>query len=409
MIFTITFALLFLPQVHADQPPDPLPFSENLFAAHTTYFEIRDGEIVGADALLAALTQAHFVALGELHNRKHLGELATSLLRFLAPHGFAHFAVETGPYAAQKLQALIGEGRSDVLDFYAGYASRVFDLIPIPFFKGETDLDFLEAAHAFHFTLWGLDQEFYFSYKFLIDELLRLGGEEVSPGQQRMHRTLSRRLYWLDRRNQVADLFGGNFQRSCRLQDDDTFQAFLDSFAGFGHPDIQLIREALHKTLEIYCLNERGGDSDPVRVTYFKENFDRNFKAALAENPQPKVFLKMGSWHMGRHESPRGLQDIGHHVAQLAESRNQESVHIRYHNRFLEGGDVLERSGWEGLERLLSVGVRDQWALIDIRPIRALFEDGQLTGTASASELRTIRNWDFVIIAPEDHGVSPHW
>lgn len=84
-------------------------------------------------------------------------------------------------------------------------------------------------------------------------------------------------------------------------------------------------------------------------------------------------------------------------------------MHIRFHNRYFDGGDVLARSGWEGLERLLSVGVRDQWTLIDIRPIRDLLENGGLTGTASASELRTIRNWDFVIIAPEDNWVSPHW
>lgn len=269
-------ALLFLTVQFSDDAPNPIPISEELFAAHTTYFELEDGEIQGADALLAALAQAHFVAFGELHNRERLGELTSSLLHFLAPHGFSHFAVETGPYSARKLDDLIAEGRSELSAFYARYASRVFDLIPIPFFKGETDLDFLEAAYQLDFSLWGLDQEFYFAYAFLIDELLQLGGEEVSPEQQRLHRTLSRRLYWLDRRNQVADLFGGNFERSCRLQGDDTFQAFLESFAGSSHPDIRLIRQALIKTLEIYCLNERGENSDSVRVSYFKENFDRN-------------------------------------------------------------------------------------------------------------------------------------
>jgi hypothetical protein len=386
---------------------DEVSITEALFAEHTTYFDIEDGSFIGADSLLSALEQAHFVALGELHNRVQLGELTSSLLRYLEPQGFRYFGIETGPYSARKLQNLIGSGRPAVSGFYASYASRILDLMPIPFFKGETDLEFLEAAHDLGFTLWGLDQEFYFSYAFLIDELLHLGGEADTSEQRHLYRKLIRKLKRLDRRNQVAELLGANFKRSCHLKADEDLQAFLDSFALFDHPDIQQISDAFHKTLEIYCMSEQGQASESVRISYFKENFNRNFETALESNPEPKVFLKMGSWHMGRHQSPLNMYDIGNHVSRLAESRNQSSVHIRYLNRYFEGRDVKGRRGWDGVERLVSVGDREKWALIDVRPLHRQISDGMLSGTSF--ELETILNYDFVIIAPEDDWVKKHW
>lgn len=381
--------------------------TEALIAEHTTYFNIDDGTIIGADSLLAALEQAHFVALGELHNRIRLGELTTSLLRFLEPHGFNHFAIETGQYSAKKLQELIQAGREEVSAFYSEYSSGIFDIIPIPFFKGETDVDFLEAAHDLGYELWGLDQEFYFSFAYLIDDLLYLGGDAITEEQRTLHRKLKRRVNRLDRRNQFRELFITSFHRSCRLKNDANLQAYLDSFAHFENPDIQQISDALQKTMMIYCMSDQGQASEPVRIDYFKENFDRNFEAALEANPDPKVFLKMGSFHMGRHRSPLNLYDIGNHASQLAESRNQSTVHIYYLNRFFEGRDVKGLSGWESSENFVSLGDKEKWALIDLRPIREQLYKKTLTG--NSFEIQTIHNYDFIIIAPEDDWVNKHW
>lgn len=381
--------------------------SEDIIAEHTTYFDIRDNTFDGGDTLLAALEQAHFVALGELHNRVRLGELTESLLHILEPHGFSNFAIETGPYSARKLQQLVRSGKPEVSEFYTQYSSRLYDLIPIPFFKGKSDVQFLSAADSLGYELWGLDQEFYFSYTYLIDELARLAGESLSDEQQKLQRKLIRRLYWLDRRNQLAETIGSSFQRSCRLKQDENLEAYLLSFENTDHTDILQILKAFNTTLEIYCLAEQGKSSEPLRINYFKENFDKNFEAALAENPEPKVFLKMGSFHMGRQRSPINLYDIGNHVHQLAESKGQSSVHIYYLNRFLEGKDMKGRRGWEGSERFISVGDREKWALIDLRPLREQLTNGTLSG--SDFEVRTIMNYDFIIVAPEDDWVKRHW
>ncbi len=406
---TILFLALFLIQSTTTGVDDTVQFDESLIAKHTTHFEIRDRDFIGADSLLAALGNAHFVALGELHYRTRLGELTETLLRTLEPNGFGHFAVETGPYSARKLQQLIRAGKNEVSAFYATYSSRMYDIVPIPFFKGETDFRFLAAADSLGYELWGLDQEFYFSYTYLIDELAKLAGDSFSQDQQRLHRKLKRKLYWLDRRNQFRELFISSFHRSCRLKNDADFQSYLESFAGFDNPDIEQITVALRKTLEIYCMAEQGKASEPVRISYFKQNFDRNFEAALDSNPEPKVFLKMGSYHMGRQQSPLNLYDIGNHVAKFAESRDESSVHITYLNRFLDGRDVTGRRGWEASGRFVSFGDKEKWTLTDLRPIRAKLTDGILTGTASSFEITTIQNYDFIIIAPEDEFVGRGW
>ncbi len=402
----LLFLLLLQPGFFVDDT-DRVHISEAFIAEHTTYFDIHDGNIIGADSLLAALEQAHFVALGELHNRIRLGELTEALLRTLEPHGFNYFAIENGPYSAKKLQQLIREGKDDISAFYSAYSSWLYNIIPIPFFTGETDLAFLATADSLGFELWGLDQEYYFSYAYLIDELADLAGKSLARDQQNLHKKLKRRVNRLDRRNQFRELFISSFARSCRLKNDADFQAYLASFAHFDDPDIQLIRGALQKTVEIYCMAERGQASEPVRINYFKENFNRNFEAAREINPEPKVFLKMGSFHMGRNRSPLNLYDIGNHVAQLAESKSQSSVHIYYLNRFFDGRDVKGSRGWEGSERFLSIGHKEKWALIDLRPLREQLSKKTLRG--SSFEIQTIQNYDFIIIAPEDDWVKRHW
>lgn len=401
---SILFIALFLFQTTAHTVEQKVPgISESLIRENTTYFNISGSGFEGAEDLTQALEDAHFTALGELHNRIRLGELTQALLNHLQPHGYTHFAVETGPYSARKLQQLIQSGKPAVSGFYDHYSSWLFHLVPIPFFTGKSDLGFLSAADSLGYELWGLDQEFAFSYTYLIDELARLAGESLVDEQQKLQRKLSSRLYWLNRRKQI---FSG-FERNCRLMDDAQLQEYLRSFKSSNQPRIHQILDAFHKTLEIYCLAEQGKASSRVRISYFKENFDRNYEAALAQNPEPKVLLKMGSFHMGRRQSPLGLSDIGSHVRKLADSLSQKSVHIRYLNRFYKGDDMLEEKGWERSATFISVGRRDEWALIDLRPLRRMLAENSLKGTDF--EIREIVNYDFIIIPPEDDRVKKHY
>lgn len=385
--------------------PDTLDAGE--LAGQTVYFTLEGNEFRGAAPLLDALDSAHYVVLGELHNRRQLGRLTEALLHRLRPAGFRYLAVETGPHSAEKLEKLISGGREEVSDFYGRYSSKLFGIYPIPFFTGEADLEFLAAADSLGYELWGLDQEFYFAFRYLVDELAELARQNGTPlndRESRWRRGIKRRLYWWHRR---AQLFSG-FPMSCRLKEDNRYASYMQRLGERGDPEISGVVEAARKSLEIYCMAEKGQASSPVRVAYFKEQFDRNLEEARRADPDPRVLVKFGSYHAGRHQSPLGLKDLGHHLHHLADSTGRKSVHLRYMDRFTEDGeDLAGRSGSEPYATLRSVGRRDRWALVDLRPLRRRLEEGTLH--ANTSEVREIRNYDFLLVSPEDRRVNRHY
>jgi hypothetical protein len=341
--------------------------------------------------------------LGELHNRIQLGELTQTLLNHLKPHGYNHFAIETGPYSARKLEQLIQTGKPSVSEFYDEYSSGLFDFVPIPFFTGESDLNFLVAADSLGYELWGLDQEFYYSFSYLTDELAFINKSRLTTEQKKLLDQVSSKLYWWKRR---AKIFSG-FDMSCRLQEYEPLSAYLESFEDIENEPTNQILKAIDATLEIYCLAEQNKASSRVRIRYFKENFNAYYREASDEHQEPKVFMKIGSFHAGRQQSPLGIFDIGNHIHQLADTLSQKSVHIRYLNRFYKGDDMLEEKGWESSSSFISVGRQDEWALVDLRPLRKRIEEGTLQGTEF--EKREIINYDFIIIPPEDDVVKKHF
>ena len=55
----------------------------------------------------------------------------------------------------------------------------------------------------------------------------------------------------------------------------------------------------------------------------------------------------------------------------------------------------------------MSVGSKDRWALIDVRPLRKKILNKELTG--SKFEVREIINYDYIVIMPDDSSVEKHY
>lgn len=118
---------------------------EQLISEHTTYFSIEDHFFQGADSLLALMGGAQFVALGEIHDSRQLSKFTSALLIYLHSSRFENLAVETGPWSVEKLQTMAKTGERTISNFYDSYSLKLFDIYPIPFYKGETDLEFLRS------------------------------------------------------------------------------------------------------------------------------------------------------------------------------------------------------------------------------------------------------------------------
>ena len=388
--------------------PDTL--GTDLLSEHTTYFSMTDDETFEqADSLIAMAEASQFVALGELHNRYQMSRFTEALLDTAASFGFRYFAVETGPVSAEKLEEMARkEGRQAVSDFYDQYSWSLLSIEPIPFFSGEADLDMLMTAVNEEYDLWGIDQEYAFSTKYLVNELAEVSGEPLTDEQEQLLQDLNWSMFLMYPRAQIFS----SYDLSCTLKNSDDLQAYLNSFEEGGesqNEDISAIIDAIRTSLDIYCMYESGNydSNNRTRIAYFKSNFDENYSRVAETDSLPKVILKMGSYHSGRERSPLDYYDMGNHLQNLADSLGTQSLHIRFLNRYIDGEDMMENENYSSSRNFMSVGEMDRWAMIDVRPLRQRLEDGTLV--ANDFETREIINYDLIVIMPNDRRVEKHW
>lgn len=387
--------------------PDTLDVS--MIQDHTTYFTLEGSNIIGADSLLQQAKEAQFVALGEIHNSRRISEFTSALMYLLKPEGYEYLIVETGPYSADMMESLIASkgGKEAVSSFYDHYSSNLFQYYVIPFFTGKGDLDMLQTAHKLDYNLIGIDQEFAYSTKFLVEELKKKSNVPLSKDQLDDLDKITSKLTWWYRRSKLFSRFDLN----CSIKNYKPFKQYVSSFIDPNETQQKII-DAMTVSLDIYCLSESGkwSESNRKRIAYFKSNFDAFYdRVSETDTTQPpKAILKMGSYHSGRSKSPIGIYDIGNHVERTTDSLGTTSLHLRFLNRYFENGrDVMGEKNWSASTRFIAVAEHDRWALIDTRELRRLILDNKLVG--SPFEMREIINYDYIIIMPEDVRAIKHY
>ncbi|MFC3092889.1 hypothetical protein DRW07_01550 [Alteromonas sediminis] len=371
----------------------------------TSFFSINQGVFEGAGRFLKEVENSQFVVLGELHNRQQISVFTVALLAEASKYGYQHFAVETGPYSAQKLHELSSNSLTAVTHFYDEYSNKMFGIYPIPFFGGQADLKILEEVHKRKFKLWGLDQEFVFALPFIIDDLYEQYREKISEREREIYRRLKRSLFW---KNLRAQLFS-SYALSCEILQSGEFLAFIEIFKVKDRSSSSIV-DAISSSLNIYCLFESGSskESNQIRINNFKQQFDKEFDRYRREQEnEPKVIVKMGSYHSGRDRSPLNFHDIGHHLAEKASQMKGRTLHVRFLNRFVEGKDMYLNKQHSKYHSFIKMGTTNQWSMIDLRPLRKKIELGELV--ANKAETQVIKNYDIILITPNDRKVATHY
>jgi len=175
--FFLVISILMLSQ-SAIMAQSSTPLIDSAYvASKTSYFTIENGTIGGAGLkdVKQLINESQFVVLGERHGTTQTSKLTAALIPLLKKSGYDDFAVEVGPHSAKKLMDLSKDAkntRQNLNEFYTHYFDKEIDDIPIPFFSGVEDAEFLQGAAENKIELWGLDQEYYTSTLFLMDELL---------------------------------------------------------------------------------------------------------------------------------------------------------------------------------------------------------------------------------------------
>lgn len=372
------------------------PLSTADLAEYTTYFSLDNRlQDEGAALLRQEIAGAHFIAYGELHNSRQSALFFDALLKEASKSGFDNLALEIGENSTRILERLSETPEnttSNINGFFKKYGAKNYKW-PIPFVKGVEDAAFLETASVLNYDLWGLDHEYLFSAPVLFDELIltTYSTEELLDLKKQATKT------WKKLKPK---------KRCCESLTSPEIETFLSKFST-ENEQAQAIITGLKTAWQIYCDYEeaRYRQSNTDRINFMRTNFLDNFEQEAKSTGQtPKVIAKLGSYHSSRIVSPLGYKDVGNLIKEIAEERQVDAIYIRYLRRYWQGKDKIDAKDYTNSRTFLTVGKPDQWALIDLRPLREKIKSGELT--VSASEKLEIYNYDLMLMAPKDQWVK---
>lgn len=385
---------------------------------HTSYFTIAENEIKGeGKAVLETIAKtSQFVVYGEMHGSEQTSILNKAFIPILADASFNHFAIEVGPHSAQKLTELSTPAEQTVQNlnqFYSQYTVARNDEVaePIPFFSSVSDAEFLKEARKHNMQLWGLDQEFYFSAFFLMDELTK-----TAKGQSNYDTIVQLQ-------NQAKAIMYQHFLAEFKDENDGAYalikeeQAVKDYFAAFdlSNTKAQAIIKDLKISWDIY-INWRN-DSHVDRISYMRNNFMTHYNDASKTETLPKVFTKIGSLHAKKTIS-NGAYDIGELTEALAQKNGTVATAINSWRPFEKDAEGNIINNFERYQRsykrytlFMPLAKQDSFAIINLKAIREALEASkiQLPTHGDYHKLRAlIYGYDYQIMLPVDENPTPN-
>lgn len=358
----------------------------------------------GAEVVRKAMKGQQFLLVGEQHGIQEVGEFTKALFLEGNPRGFDYLCVETDPFIAQKLEALVKEDRTKLEAFCKEFP------LAIPFYNNKEDFDFLYKAvknsKGEGPILWGVDQVFAAAPRYMFARLA-----EIAPNKKA--KELAEQ--YLEQGKKGFDAFLKTQDQSKSLISTLGEDDYKKLFAVFGKEEEKestQILKGIQKTQEIYgyWFAGRQYDNNSVRVKLMKKQFMDYYRAAQQHTPHPKVVFKFGSTHTYKGLSYYDQLDLGNMIHELADMNGNSSLHISVMG--LKGkaaggfGGTQEFDNTKNINPLILEAVQARsngtdWLLVDLKSMRHQFNKRQI------APLRDIAfNYDFLVIVPEAKALS---
>lgn len=346
----------------AEDPLDPL-LAENVHS-----LDWGDGRPSGPGwALLVREGRAaEFLLVGESHGNRETPQLALALAAALRPAGYEAYAVEVGPVTARDAVALCAEGEGA-----EPFRTRL-EAYPytFPFFWWKEEAESVCSILDLGYALWGLDQEFIGSARWLLAEL-----RQLVPTGSAAHRVEA----WMAEAQAAATAAqeSGNLEGLfLQTVDPRELRGFAETLPAEALRAREILEELAASALVYqHYVAERYFENNRDRVRLIK----RHFRQAIARDDtssSPKVLVKLGSVHAGRGRSPMMQLDVGNTAAELAALRGGDSFHLLVVARRSVGADGTEQD-WSEMAsyigRLDAQRPDDAWGVFDLRPLRTHF------------------------------------
>lgn len=355
-------------------------------------FNIENNKLIGlgADTLKNAIRESQFFMLGEEHMSPEISELTNVLLPYFSSNGYKNFALEVGPFTAKIIQKEI-KFKNSLYEFNSSFYAKYKD-VPIPFFDGTKDEEFIKTALKNNFKLWGLDQEYITAPLFLLDEINSILKDSNSTKElyRKAKEYLTQQLssFNSEKENQYFEMF-------------DSDNDFTKYIKHCNNPKQKEIINALRISMDIY--KQQNWNGNQVRMEYMKRNFSSNYKIAQKKDDFPKVLIKMGSMHLGWGKSWLGIYDLGNMINELANYNGTKSVSINCFSRYIEEengtiSDYMSDQEGKNLSLILELATKDSWTLVDNKKIIELTRNRKIKLNNDLNFL--LSRYDYILFAP---------
>lgn len=355
-------------------------------------FNIENNKLIGlgADTLKNAIRESQFFMLGEEHMSPQISELTNVLLPYFSSNGYKNFALEVGPFTAKIIQKEI-KFKNSLYEFNSSFYAKYKD-VPIPFFDGTKDEEFIKTALKNNFKLWGLDQEYITAPLFLLDEINSILKDSNSTKElySKAKEYLTQQLssFNSEKENQYFEMF-------------DSDNDFTKYIKHCNNPKQKEIINALRISMDIY--KQQNWNGNQVRMEYMKRNFSNNYKIAQKKDDFPKILIKMGSMHLGWGKSWLGIYDLGNMINELANYNGTKSVSINCFSRYIEEengtiSDYMSDQEGKNLSLILELATKDSWTLVDNKKIIELTRNRKIKLNNDLNFL--LSRYDYILFAP---------
>ncbi|MDI9867900.1 hypothetical protein [Flectobacillus roseus] len=351
---------------------DSTKFNKIVFE-NTSSFQFDGTKPIGKgwDILEKQFSDNQFVAWGEYHNSKQLSQLSSYVLEAASKNGFKNWCVETSPFVAKELKQI--SRTKNPVDSIIKLSKDKGKYGTFPFFRTKEDAEMLVVANKYNYNIWGIDQEYQMAFTYVINKAFHLQSPNFKARYQAVYDSLIAK-WWMPK------------------------VKLLDSLKkGITQPELKAALEDIKISRTIYY-----EDNNLMRATLMKKNFYQYYDHTKDKNK--KVFFKLGANHLAKGQNlSTHLYDLGNAVFELSQHNQTNFANVFFLNRYYitEKGELiddLEDPDGEYPKEFLKLYQKDQWVVVDMRPLRVRYKNDK---TLSEATYQIMDKYDFIVVSPE--------
>ncbi|WP_146186527.1 hypothetical protein [Pedobacter sp. HMWF019] len=340
-------------------------------------FALRDGNFQGTgwDILQKEAEKVQFLMIGEQHGEAEIPVFTEKIADVFKPKAFV---AEIDPYSAERLKKIA----PNPTGYVAHFNKWPYDLA---FYCWETEMHLAKKLITSKVDIWGLNEITFMSTGLFFEELSNIAKIPANK-QLALKKAIE---YGLNDKPLYLDANTFNELSLFKLT-----TGYLDSLQFTFRNDNKQSQKMLR---DLRASRPLLWENYPMRVEMMKKNL-LNYVAPYIGRDSisiPKLLFKFGANHLTRSNSTTGFYEVGNLADNLAAAQGKKTLHILIfgkqgtintmlstdNKKAIQTYNVKDDKDLTSFKPFYSLVNDDEWAVFDLRPIRAALKRGSLKGS----------------------------